>query len=378
MRFKITLLLSLFIYSFSFSQIDVQRNLNLELAEKDSLTSAKLETALRGFLAEAQSGDYSSEYVDPIHQKEFEFFFNKLAGIGKGNHPDFNDPMILKSFTADHEVYQLTVAFTGQKEGVPFIYQITELKAIPYKDHYRFYSPFKDRTANFKTKTIQNVSYHYSGSIYTQKAAEFAEFKTKLATLTNTPDEHLDYYCFASLDELLKSYGFVYSARQCNFLCYDLGFTDSNGKIYVTGTNNENYRFGYIGDYLYTNLPNQESMYWPFVQGLSTYYGGYGLSYENVAELKQQFKVELAKNPQIDFLEEFQKGRKSSINRHFSYYVMSAFLCEAVIKEKGFDGVLKLVYSGADGTSFFTNLKAVLDIDETNFHQYILRVINES
>ncbi|GAB5554546.1 MAG: hypothetical protein Sapg2KO_41370 [Saprospiraceae bacterium] len=378
MKCKITLFLTLFCASFVYSQVNIQRNFNLELAEKDSLTSAKIEASLQGFLAQAQNGDYSSEYVDPEHQKEFEFFFNKLAGIGKDNHPDFNEPIILKSFTADHETYQLTVAFTGQRDGVPFIYQITELQAVPYQDHYRFYCPFRERTANFKRQKIKNVTFYYSGSINEQKAIEFADFKEELSLLTQTPNEKLDYYCFASLDELLKSYGFVYSARQCNFLCYDLGFTDSNGKIYVTGTNNENYRFGYIGDYLYANLPNKESMYWPFVQGLSTYYGGYGLSYENVAELKQQFKAELQRNPQIDFLEEFKKGRKSSVNRHFSYYVMSAFLCEEIIKQKGFDGVLKLVYSGEDGNSFFANLKDVLNIDEQDFHQNILRMINES
>lgn len=57
---------------------------------------------------------------------------------------------------------------------------------------------------------------------------------------------------------------------------------------------------------------------------------------------------------------------------------MSAFLCEEIIRQKGFEGVLKLVYSGEDGNSFFANLKEVLDIDEQNFHQNILRMINES
>jgi hypothetical protein len=160
-------------------------------------------------------------------------------------------------------------------------------------------------------------------------------------------------------------------------LCYDLGFTDNQGETYVTGTNNENYNFGFIGDFLYYNLPNEANMYWPFVQGVSTYYGGYGLSYENMEELKQHFKNELKKNSNIDFLEEFRKGRKSSVNRHFSFYVISAFLCEEVMKKKGFEDVLKLVYSGNEGEFFFKNLKDILNIDEINFNQTIVRLINE-
>lgn len=378
MDVKIVFFFSFLICNVSYSQIAVQRNFNLELAEKDSLKSMKLEHSLMAFLGEAQEGVYSNEYVDSTHLKAYEFFFNKLAGIGKNNHPDFNDPIILKSYTPDQDTYYLTVSFTGVKNEIPFIYQVTELKAVPYKDHYRFYSVFEERTANFKTKQLKNVTYHYSGTLNEDKANAFASFKDELSQLTQTPNSPLDYYCFENLDELLKSYGFLYSARQCNFLCYDLGFTDSEGKIYLTGTNNENYRFGYIGEFLYYNLPNKEEMYWPFVQGISTYYGGYGLSYDSMDELKQQFKAELKKKPQINFLEEFKKGRKSSVNRHFSYYVMSAFLSEEIIKKKGFEEVLKLVYSGPQGELFFENLKEILHIDESNFHETMVRLINET
>jgi len=370
------LILSIFICNISYGQITVNRNFNLELTEKDSLKSIKLEKSLNGFLTEAINRTYSNKYVDSIHLKKYEFFFNKLSGIGK-NSNDFHNPSILKSYSPDGEIYMLTVAFFGIKNDNPFIYQITELMAKPYKDHYRFYCPFKENTVNFKTKTFKNVTYYYSGSINEEKANDFAEFKDELSELSETRKSNLDYYCFQNLDELLKSYGFLYSARQCNFLCYDLGFTDNEGQIYMTGTNNENYIFGYLGDYLYYNLPNKENMYWAFVQGVSTYYGGYGLSYDTMGELKQQFRNELHKNPSLDFLEEFKKGRKSSVNRHFSFYVMSAFLCEEVVNKKGFKDVLKLVYSGDKGELFFENLKTILNVDETNFHKTILRLINE-
>ena len=371
--------LLILIAQIAYAQVSITRNFNLELAEKDSLKSAILERSLNGFLSEALNNDYTEKYVDKVHLDKYNFFFRKLAGIGHDNESlKFNAPSILKSYTADGINYRITVAFTGEQDSVPFVFQVTELIAKPYKSHYRFYCPFEQNTATFKRTAINKVTYHHNRSLNYEKANEFSNFKELLADLTATPSDRLDYYCFESLDELLKSYGFLYSARQCNFLCYDLGFTDNNGLAYMTGTDNENYVFGFIGDYLYYNLPDQDKMYWPFVQGLSTYYGGYGLSYEGLDELKRQFREELDRNPDIDFLKEFKKGRKSSINRHFSYYVMSAFLCEKVLNEKDFKNVIKLVYSGKDGQKFFDNLNEVLGIDESNFHQNIVQIISKS
>lgn len=372
----ILLVFSLTLYSSAYSQIIIDRNFNLELAEKDSLTSAALEESLKGFLNEARDGNYTSKYVDSVHLKQYDFFFRKLSGIGKDtDQVKFNNPNILKSYTPDGEIYYVTVSFSGLMDDKPFVFQVTELKMVPYHGHYRFYCRFKENTQHYKTKTFKNVTYYFSGSLNEAKASSFADFKDRLSLLTETPKSDLDYYAFQSLDDLLKAYGFLYSARQCNFLCYDLGFTDNGGQLYMTGTNNENYIFGYLGDYLYYNLPDKEDMYWPFVQGVSTYYGGYALSYDNLSELKQQFRKELKENPEIDFLVEFKKGRKSSVNRHFSYYVMSAFITEAVINEKDFQNVLKLVYSGKDGELFFENLQEILDVREADFHKFIVDII---
>ena len=375
MRFSLLLFICVFcVGTIGRAQVEIDRNLNLELAERDSVKSALLERSLAGFLAEAQSKNYTSQYVDTLHVKKYQFFFDKLSGIGT-NSDEFFNPTVLKSYSADGEVYRLTVGFYGIRDGNPFIYQITELKAVPSEDYYRFYCVFEENTAHYNSRKVETVNYHFSQEIDEIKAAEFARFKTKFADLTNTPDVDLDYYCFQSLDELLKAYGFLYSARQCNFLCYDLGFADNAGAAFMTGTANENYVFGYIGQYIRYNLPNADQMYWPFVQGLATYYGGYGLSYESVDELKAQFRDELKNNPSVDFLEEFKKGRKSSVKRHFSYYVMSAFLCEEILKKDDFAGVMKLIYSGKSGEKFFENLNDVLNINEQNFHETILKLI---
>ncbi len=377
MKLAVIITAAVFAANVAAAQVAVDRNLNLELAEKDATKSALLEQALNGFLAEALTGEYTPRYVDSAHVEKYKFFFNKISGIGSKNPESFFNPTVLKSYTADGERYRLTVGFYGVRDSKPFIYQITELIAVPHEDGYRFECPFKENTKHFKSRRVGSVTYYYSHTLDADRAEEFVAFKEELAEITDTPDTELDYFCFRSLDELLKSYGFLYSARQCNFLCYDLGFADNAGATYMTGTANENYAFGYVGEYLYHNLPNQDQMYWPFVQGLATYYGGYALSYDSLETLKEQFRMELANRPTLDFLEEFKKGRKSSVQRHFSYYVMSAFLCERLMEQGAFEDVLKLAYSGNDGALFFDTLHETMGINERNFHESILELIEQ-
>ena len=374
------LIWSIFLCNICYGQITVERNFNLELAEKDSIKSMKLEKSLNAFLTEAQNGSFSNEYVDSTHLKKYEFFYNKLLGFGKNStNRTYENPIIIKSYSKNEEgeIYFITLSLSGTQNEKSFIYRIVEIKAKPYKDHYRFYSPFEDRTANFKSEKFDDVTYHYNNILHKDKAIAFVNFRKKISELTHTKTVPLDYYKFESLDELLKSYGLIYSASNCNFLCYDLGFSDNEGNTFITGTDNENYLAKYVENYIYYNLPNEENIYWPFIIGVSTYYGGYGLSRIDIAELKQDFSNEFAKNPEFNFLEEFKKGRKSSVNRHFSHYVISAILCEEVLNKKGFDDVLTLIYSGKDGELFFENLKRILNIDETNFHKTILRLVNE-
>jgi len=116
-------------------------------------------------------------------------------------------------------------------------------------------------------------------------------------------------------------------------------------------------------------------MYGAFLTGMSVCYGGYALSGEDLPELKRQFREALAEDPDLNFLAEFRKGRGASVNRHFSHFVMSAFLCEMALEQGGFEAARRLLYSGPDGERFFSNLERVLGIDEASFHRAIAQRI---
>lgn len=356
------------------AQTGFRKNLNTTLSEDDA-TAALLEESLDEFLAAARDRSFPESLVNPQQLDRHGFFFAGISGLG--SREGFAAPLVLKSFEVKDRTYRITVAFNGERDGAPFVYKVVEFLAVPYKDAYRFACPFEERTADFRVTTVGDVDFHHSGPIDLDKAQSFSRFRESLVELTGTENSKLDYYCFQSLDELLTCYGFLYDVTKCNFLEHDLGFTDDGGRRYVTGTANESYIYGYVGDHLRDHLPHADELYGAFVSGMSTYYGGYALSGDTLADLKRQFRARLEEQPETDFLEEFRKGRKSSVNRHFSFYVMCAFLCEKAIAERGFQEALRLAYAGSDGARFFELLDSVLGVDESNFHDTILRLIAE-
>ncbi|GJM23311.1 MAG: hypothetical protein DHS20C15_32260 [Planctomycetota bacterium] len=373
MILRTALLLVLLVCSSVSAQVPVAKNLGATLSE-DERVAAALERSLGAFLAEARNGQFSEACVEPGQLERYSFFFKGLSGLGQreGDSP----PSLLKSYPLDDARYSVTVAFAGVRDGAPFISKIVELEASPHGEGYRFGCPFEAKTADFRTKTLGSVTFHSSGALDEQAAAEFVRFKEAFSDLTKAQDRHLDYYCFRSLDELLQSYGFVFDAGKCNFLKCDLGFTDDGGRAYLTGTDNPNYTFEYVGEFLAHSLPRSEELYGPFVNGMSAYYGGYALSGDDMQTLRAQFRARLAAEPEIDFLHEYKQGRSSSVNRHFTHYVIGAFLCEEVVEQHGFDRALQLLRSGADGERFFANIQDILGVDEDGFHALILRLID--
>ncbi len=156
---------------------------------------------------------------------------------------------------------------------------------------------------------------------------------------------------------------------------HDLGFLWHDGERYATGTGDERYLFGYVSGAVASASKNPESIYRPYLTGVAAYFGGYGLSGDSVETLARQFREELTLRPAMDFLEEFEKGRGSSVHRHFSHYVMCAFLCREIVARHGEAAALRLVHSGADGERFFDELDELLGVNKQNFHETILRLI---
>ena len=339
------------------------------LSEKEAVRD-ELQRSLSAFLEPLCRGEWNDEHTDPDDRERYAFFFKSLQRGARDA-----EPIILKSHPLDEGAHMVTVAFVNGLPDAMAISRIVELEAVPTENGFQFRSPYERNTAHLQRRMIGDVTYRFSGPFNEERAAEFTRFKTKFDALQGIEPEPLQYDCFQSLDQLLKAYGLVHDASKCNFLRHDLGFLWHDGQRFATGTGDESYIFGYVSGVLSARATASSATYWPYLNGVAAYYGGYGLSGDSMETLARQFREELERRPLIDFLEEFEKGRASSVQRHFSHYVMCAFLCQEIAARHGEATALRLVDSGAGGERFFNEIEALIGVTRQNFHATIMHLI---
>jgi|GEM_PF-791335 len=361
--------------SFDDKQVPFQMNLGAVFSENDA-TSALLADSVSKLITAILHNEITEEYITIEEQNRHSFFYKSLRNLGNKSIDQQLAPLVLKSFSPDDgETHIITVAFMKTQDELNQIYRIIEFHAYSHNDGFLFKSPFEYNTRNLATHQLGSVQFHLSMPLNRFRAQEFVDFKDMLESLVNQPSTLLDYYCFETLDNLLRAHGIVYDCTRCNWLKEDLGFLDNNGRSFLTGKGDERYIFEYLVDYMADRCDENSDLYPPFVYGIATYFGDYGLTGDDMLTLKAQFRNKLVEDPDINFLDEFKKGRKSSVNRHFSFYVMSAFICEEVISQHGNQAMLKLAHSGRSGDQFFNILEQQLGVNEDSFHALIERLI---
>lgn len=346
---------------------------------EDEVVASALAESLSELITAVCRGEITDANISTDDQQRHAFFMGALRRLKIGEGSPAALPLVLRSFSPDGgESFMISVAFMSPTEQGDQIESIIEFQAYPHDGGYRFRSPFDYRARKLKTKTVGEVRYHFAGPFDGERADEFVRFKRSFESHVGNKTRELEYYCFETLDEILRAYGIEYDCTRCNWLKEDLGFMDDSGQAFLTGTGDERFIFDYLVDYMSLYCDDDGDLYLPFVYGMAAYYGGYGLSGDELETLKAQFREELGLHPNMDFLEEYRKARKSSIHRHFTYFVIGAFICEEVIANHGFEGVMQLARTGRSGERFFVTLDRLLGVDETNFHEMVLRLIQEN
>ena len=339
---------------------------------EDAALASKLRAALDGFLDSLSRGELDGAHGDEAEQRPHPFFYRSLLRGARDA-----GAVVLKSYPSGDGCYRITVAFQSGPPDALRLSRIVELEARPHGDSYRFACPYDQRTRSFQRRKIGSVTYRFRGRFDEARAASFVRLKERLEKLMGREPVALEYDCFDSLDALLKAFGLVHDASKCNFLLHDLGFLWDGTRRFSTGTGDLAYVFGYVRDVLTANAKDPAAVFGPYANGVAAYYGGYGLSGDSMEVLALQFREELVRRPKMDFLAEFKKGRGASIQRHFSHYVMCAFLCREIVARHGEAAALGLVECGPNGERFFAELERLLGVTEQNFHATILRLIGD-
>ena len=348
------------------------RNPGASFSEDPALDAA-LERALVQALAEVRAETERPRHLSAADLKRNAFFHRRLARLVAAE--DARTPTLLKGHPVGEDRALLTLAFGAERDGHLALDAIVELEARPTGDSFVFVCPFERNIRHLSRTRIAGTTFVHPGPLDEDAARGFAGFRTAFALEAGAETEPLTYFCFPSLDALLRAYGLVFDRRRCNFLEHDLGILDDGGRRFATGTDDPDRRFEFVREVLGV-APGAETLYGPFATGLDVCVSDcYGLSGAGLATLKAQFREELARRPDIDFAEEFRKGRGSSIHRHFTHFVICAFLAERVLAERGTVAALELARSGPERATFFQRLAALVGIDEAGLHAAVLEAI---
>ncbi|MCR9247522.1 MAG: hypothetical protein NXI31_21020 [bacterium] len=354
----------------------VHRNLGAELSE-DPTTDRALDAALAALLAQAERGTFEADLVAPDHLAQHEFFFKGLAATRRSRNPAtvIAPAAVLKSYSFDSRNHYITLAYHGHRDGERFLRKIVQIKAVPHAGGYRFECLLEERTANLATTQVDNVTFRHAHPIEASEAERFTEFRRMFCGRTGVPCKPLTYYTFASLEQMLHAHGIEFDCNKCNFLSNDLGFGDAGGDRFVTGMARE----CNIRDYIYAHFefcsPDPEQMFRAVKEGIAVCYGNTwgGVT---LPQMNAKFRRRLREVPDTDFLTEFRKGRKASVDSHFTHYYLCALLCNELIANDRLDGALDLLYTGPNGERFFPTLHRLLAIDESNFHDSVVRLMH--
>lgn len=348
----------------------LSRNGEAVFAEEAGL-DAELDASMQAWLVDLKLGMESPRRLVADHPRRFAFWYRSLQRVA-GPHSRMK-ASLLKCYPLEDGSYLISLVFQ-EKERIEMILEV-QATPEPRGDGFVFGCPFENNTAHLQVTPIGEVVFHHSSPLESSRAQGFDDFRSGFVPSLDLETGPLHYYCLDTLEDLLACYGVVFDTRKCNWLAQDLGFLDDEGRRFITGTGNPDYRFGFL-QYALPRTPGlSEELPLHFVVGIATYFGGYGLSGDTLPTLKRQFREALVEDPEMDFLVEFRKKRGASIERHFTYFVISAFLFEEAVDRVGLESAMDLARCGEGEEEFFTNLQLVFGVTESGFHDLIVELI---
>lgn len=379
MRSVLLLILLLFQVSLINAQSPVLKPATLRV-DMDSATKAKLYSSLDTLFLKIKNnvplliGSESSEVN----------FLKSLSRIQdtKSYSPDFYKVQLINLYPISKTEYWITIAFTGCEKGdMPVLRAVLNLIATIDNGIPSFLLPTKYLTQTWKSKIIGNITYHFKDKLNMARAKEFDRRNTMIATKLKLKPEKLQFYMCYNYQEALQLLGFGYDA-------------DSNGKTregYGVDNNtifsvmdNEDFShdlFHYYSDKVRGDIEAN----WIVEEGMAYYWGNAYYTKSNgeminQKELVQALKEYIKMNPTTSLLKLFRTNPK--IFNHLAAEIsakstISSLICYEVERLRGVDGLGQLIKCGKGETNYFKTLSNLININETNFDSFVMKVISQ-
>ncbi|CAM1346975.1 hypothetical protein [Tenacibaculum insulae] len=351
----------------------------------DSITKQNFNQSLETFFLEMKQGKLNEDLLTPQRAdltksqlQELVNYETKKDSTAKKN----QDKQLINIYPISKDKYFITISYIYQNpETNPILLYNINLIATESSDKFTFSVPLDYLTRYWKTETVGNITYHFRENINIERAKIFDNKNIEIAGKLGLKPEKLDFYMTDNFQEISELLGFGYSLYSNGK--YRDGYGVDSKTIFAVMNNEDfshdmfHYYSGQINKRANRNWITEEGIAYAWGNAYYTDKNGEMVTNERlVTELKDY----LTKNPNTNIFEIFSNNEKifNNIASEISVRsVISGIIANQVEKEKGADGISKLINAGSQVRleSYLKATNELIGINKENFNSKVGELI---
>jgi hypothetical protein len=325
-------------------------------------------TALNGLLSQKEKPNNENHFILKDRLLETSALMDEMKSLDK----DSSYKPYITNMVKKGEKYAVQFSYIGITDNIPVIRASFMLLACKQAGQFCFYSPLQQNTTNWKTNTMQNITFRYKDTLNTADAKEFERMVAFYDKKLKTNSPIIQYYCddFLEVQQLL---GLEYRSDYAGVAENILTAKENDQSLIINGWGEQKYRFDphdLFHERLSTVL-NSDITNRPVNEGCAYLYGGsWGFTWPQIIA---KFKVYVSQNPNADWLTLYTDG--TNFNNEAKIlkisYVINALIIQKLEREKGFPAVMELLRCGKKekgDENYFKALERIAGISKTAFN----------
>jgi len=352
---------------------------------KDSVTKNELISSLNGFLDEKDGPNKENKFVLKDDLLAMSALLDEINGVEKNaklKDDHFYRAYLTNTVKLANNVFLVQLAYIGVAENAPVLRASFKLLAKKQDGQFYFYSVLKQNTVAWKTKKVNNITFHFKDTFDDVNANAYLKAANSYDARLKTPVTPFDFYFCDNFPEVAQVLGVDYKLDYAGIKHDDISSHENNANLEING--------GYDGPLCFDphdlwhdrlhRVVSVDVINRPVDEGCAYLYGGsWGTSWGDVLAMFKKYAVA---HPDADWLNlyvnttNFEDGAKPMKIA----CAINALIVRKLEKEKGFAPVKELLSCGKreqGDDNYFKALEKVSGISKAGFNDAVWGLIRE-
>lgn len=402
MNFKVVVFLSFLICNLSYSQVSISPHSTPESIEEESIKSDRLKIAdhivmpkdslahkallfsVNAFLSAAEK-NAPNNWILATESIETQILIDEIQDIQKSEKFEsetFFTPYLTNIIPLENNTYAIHIAYLGIHEVSAVLRANFELIAHKTQDTFLISSPLLRNTQNWTSLKVQNHIFHYPYDVDEEQVKGFANHVVFCDEKLNNNTGESHYYMCKNETDPLKLFGVEYKSDYNGDELSTRWWSQIDQKNLWVLNESQIYEAN-LHDLWHNRLSqviSRRKVHRRVDCHIATLYGGlWGMSWEELFPLFSQ-KYVVGKN--VDWLGHKEnkthfitQGRRKNYTDDF----VGALLIRKIEKEKGFEGVWKLLMTKRTKAEeeYFKVLEELTGITKKSYNEEVYKLIEE-